>query len=108
MSYPAGVRDGPFIRYDDWDITGNDIGQYFANLSVDARLAALKQSCLEYGSRFFAFTDKGWAKSWASIGPASFVQVPGATLYIRVEYPGWSFYPRTLSTFRHLEHQVIT
>ena len=94
MSYPKGVPDGAFVRFDGWDVPGNDVGQYFTNMDSRARLAALKSAAVEYGARFFAFNTNGWAKCWATIDPKMFVQAKGCSLYIRVEYPGWVFHPR--------------
>lgn len=93
MSYPPAVRDGPFVRFDGWDVPGNDIGQYFKDLTGDAKTAALKGATLEYGARFFAFNSNGWCKSWTTIDPSKFVRASGSSLYVRVEYPGWVFYP---------------
>jgi len=96
MAYPSGVRDGAFIRFDGWDVLGNDVGRYFTGLGVNARVRRLKGTALEYGAPFFAFNTNGWVKSWDTIDPSSFVQAPGSSLWIRVEYPGWVFYPRKL------------
>lgn len=96
MSIPPGIRDGAFVRFDNIDIGGHDIGLYFQDLSGQARVNALKAAALRYGSPFFAFNSNGWAKSWSTLNPSMFGPVvpPGtATLYIRVEYPGWTFYP---------------
>ena len=97
MSYPAGIRDGPFIRFDGWDVPGNDVGQYFKDLGADARIAKLKEASVEYGSPFFAFNTNGWSKSWDTISPSKFVNASNSSLWIRVDYPGWVFYPRKLT-----------
>ena len=94
MSYPAGTRDGAFIKIEGWDLPGHDVGQYLTELTEAARTTALKDTCLQYGARFFAFNTYGWCKSWTKIHPSKFVRMLGCTLYIRVEYPGWVFYPR--------------
>lgn len=93
MSYPTGTRDGAFIKFEGWDVLGEDIGQYLTNLVGGTRTTALKDACLQYGAQFFAFNTNGWCKSWTRT-PSRFVRAPGSTLYIRVEYPGWVFYPR--------------
>jgi hypothetical protein len=96
MPFPAGVRDGHFVKFDGWDVPGNDVGQYYQNLSGQAKIDALKKSALEYGARYFAFNSNGWSKTWAKLDPSMFVQA-NATLYIRVQYPGWVFYPGKLT-----------
>jgi len=93
MSYPKAVRDGPFVRFDGWDVPGHDVGQYFKNLTEDAKITALKEATLQYGARFFAFNTSGWCKSWTTIKPSKFVCASNSSLYVRVEYPGWVFYP---------------
>lgn len=102
MSYPAGIRDGPFIRFDGWDVPGHDVGQYFKPLGAEARILRLKETSLEYGARFFAFNTNGWAKSWDTIDPSKFIRAPGSSLWIRVEYPGWVVYLRKLTFGRLL------
>jgi len=94
MAYPSGVYDGAFIRFDGWDVLGNDVGRYFTDLGAAARVRRLKGTALEYGASFFAFNTNGWAKYWDIIDPSKFVQAPGSSLWIRVEYPGWVFYPQ--------------
>jgi len=96
MSYPTSVRDGDFVRFDGWDVPGNDLGQYFKDLNASSRVARLKEESGYYGAQFFAFTTDGWAKSWTNIDPSKFVKLNGSSLYIRVEFPGWKFYPRKL------------
>ncbi|KIL58799.1 hypothetical protein M378DRAFT_170165 [Amanita muscaria Koide BX008] len=97
MSFPLGIRDGAFVRFDNVDVNGHDVGLYFQDLSGQARVDALKAAALRYGSRFFAFNSGGYAKSWSTLNASMFG--PGkATLYIRVEYPGWTFYPDKEST----------
>lgn len=91
MSFPTGIRDGAFVRFDNVDVNGHDVGLYFQDLSGQTRVDALKAAALRYGSRFFAFNSGGWAKSWSTLETSMFG--PGkSTLYIRVEYPGWTFY----------------
>jgi len=92
MPFPTGVRDGDFVRFDGWDVPGNDVGQYYQNLSGQAKIDALKAAALQYGAPFFAFNSNGWSKYWSKLQPSSFVKA-NATLYIRVTYPGWDFYP---------------
>jgi hypothetical protein len=92
MPFPAGVRDGPFVRFDGWDVPGHDVGQYFKDLSGQAKVNALKAATLRYGCPFFAFNSNGWSKTWTKLDPSMFVQA-NASLYIRVDYPGWVFYP---------------
>ena len=92
MPFPAGVREGEFVKFEGWDVPGNDIGQFFTNVSGDSKITALKKATLRYGSTFFAFNSNGWCKTWSQIDPSKFVRA-NATLYIRVEYPGWVFYP---------------
>jgi len=96
MSYPPCVRDGDFVRFDGWDIPQHDVGHYFQNLSATARVAKLKEESGYYGARYFAFNTGGWAKSWTKIDPSMFVRANGSSLYIRVEFSGWTFYPRKL------------
>ena len=96
MSYPPGVRDGDFVRFDGWDVPGNDVGQYFKDLDANSRIARLKDASGYYGATFFAFNTNGWAKSWTKIDPSKFVKANGSSLYIRVEFSGWTFYPRKL------------
>jgi len=91
--FPPGVRDGDFVKFEGWDIPGNDIGNYYKDRSGAAKVAALKAATLQYGSRFFAFNSNGWCKSWSKLDAKMFVRANGATLYIRVEYPGWHFVP---------------
>ena len=74
----------------------HDVGQYFKNLNPTARVAKLKEESGYYGAQFFAFNTGGWAKSWTTIDPSMFVKAPGSSLYIRVEFSGWTFYPRKL------------
>src|SRR5882757_4883467 len=88
--FPAGVRDGDFVKFEGWDVDGNDVGNYYSNLSGTARIAALKAATLQYGSRFFAFNSNGWCKTWSKLDAKMFVRA-NATLYIRVEYEGWLF-----------------
>jgi len=95
-SYPPGVSDGEFVRFDGWDIPGFDVGQYFTTLSGDDRINKLREYSAEYGARFFAFNTGGWAKYWDTIDPSKFVKAPGSSLYIRIQYSGWQFYPRKL------------
>jgi hypothetical protein len=90
--FPPGVRDGDFVKFEGWDVSGNDVGNYYKNLSGNAKIAALKTAALQYGSRFFAFNSNGWSKSWSKLSASSFVKAD-ATLYIRVQYPGWLFVP---------------
>jgi hypothetical protein len=90
---PVGVRDGAFVKFEGWDIPGHDVGQFFKNLSGDAKINALKKATLQYGSTFFAFNTNGWSKAWLDLTPSSWVPAPGSTLWIRVEYPGWVFFP---------------
>jgi hypothetical protein len=91
-SGPQGVRDGPFIKFEGWDVPGNDVGQYFKDLNGQAKIDALKAATLRYGSRFFAFNSNGWSKTWTKIDSKAFVKA-NATLYIRVEFPGWVYHP---------------
>ena len=95
-SYPPGVCDGKFIRFDDWDVFGYDVGQYFQNLSANDRINKLREYSGEYGARFFAFNDGGGAKYWDTVHPSKSIKLTGSSLYIRVEYSCWSFYPRNL------------
>jgi len=90
--FPAGVRDGDFVKFEGWDVGGNDVGNYYSNLGGTTRIAALKAATLQYGSRFFAFNSNGWCKTWSKLDAGMFVRA-NATLYIRVEYEGWHFVP---------------
>lgn len=93
--FPTGERDGQFVKFVGWDVPGNDVGRYYQNLPAGpTRNAALKAAALQFGSRFFAFNTNGFAKSWSKLTASSFVRVNGSTLWIRVEYPGWTFQPR--------------
>jgi len=92
MPFPAGVRDGAFVKFEGWDVPGNDVGRYFQDLSGQAKIDALKDAALRHGSPFFAFNSNGWSKTWEKLDPSKFVKA-NATLYIRVQYPGWVFYP---------------
>ncbi|KAF9509949.1 hypothetical protein BS47DRAFT_1348502 [Hydnum rufescens UP504] len=93
MSSPQGVRDGPFIKFEGWDIPHHDVGQYFKDLTGDAKINALKAATLAYGSHFFAFNNDGWGKYWKQFRTQQFVREPNRTIYIRVEFPGWVFHP---------------
>jgi hypothetical protein len=62
-------------------------------LSGANKVTALKKATLRAGSTFFAFNSNGWCKTWTNIDPSKFVKSPGSAMYIRVIYPGWSFYP---------------
>ena len=90
--FPVGVRDGDFVKFEGWDVPGNDVGLYFKDMTGAAKVEALKAATLQYGSRFFAFNSNGWCKTWDKLDASSWVRA-NATMYIRVEYPGWVFYP---------------
>ena len=94
MSFPPSVRDGEFVRFDGWDVPGDDVGNFFANLSGDDKIKALKKATLRAGSTFFAFNTGGWCKTWTNIHPSKFTKSPDSSLYVRVVYPGWTFFPR--------------
>ena len=96
MPYPTGVRDGDFVRFDGWDVPGYNVGQYFTGPDAANRVAKLKEASGYYGAQFFAFNTGGWAKSWTTIDPSNFVKANHSSLYIRVEFSGWTFYPRKL------------
>jgi hypothetical protein len=93
MPFPPGVREGEFVRIDGWDVNGYDVGRFFVNLSGADKVTALKKATLRAGSTFFAFNSGGWCKTWTNIDPSKFSKAPGSTLYIRVVYPGWTFFP---------------
>ena len=84
---PNGVVDGPFIKFEGWDLPGHDVARH-PQLDVDK----LKTVVLEkHGFQYYAFNTQGWIKSLAVIGPSQFASAPGSTLYIRVQFPGWDF-----------------
>jgi hypothetical protein len=106
---PTGIREGAFVKFENIDIFGYDVGpRYFQDLSGQARVDALKAATLRYGSPFFAFNTQGYAKSWSKLTPSMFSKHGTSTLYIRVEYPGWTFYPGTNISFLQPTVEALT
>ena len=84
---PNGVVDGPFIKFEGWDLPGHDVARH-----PQLEIAQLKNIVLDkHGFQYYAFNTGGWIKSLAVIGPSQFAAAPGSTLYVRVQFPGWDF-----------------
>lgn len=89
MAANAGIRDGDFVRFRNWDVPGEDQA-YFPTLR--GNVAELKKTVIEkQGNLFLAFNTNGWVKSWAVLDFSKFQRSSGTDLYVRVEYPGWHF-----------------
>ncbi|KAF8582798.1 hypothetical protein K439DRAFT_1635079 [Ramaria rubella] len=90
MSFPTGVLDGSFVKFEGFDVNLHDVGNFFPDLSGQAKIDALKTATLEPGALWFVFNSNGWAKTWTNISPSDFIQ-SNSTLYIQIEFPGWVF-----------------
>lgn len=89
MAANAGIRDGDFVRFPNWDAPQNDVAYY---PKLKGNIAALKKIMLQkQGEAFYAFNTNGWVKSWDTLDYSKFSQSSGSDLYVRVEYPGWYF-----------------
>ncbi|WEW59599.1 hypothetical protein PRK78_005073 [Emydomyces testavorans] len=89
MAADKGVRDGEFVKFAGWDVSGNDQA-HFPRLK--GKVSELKKIVLDkQGHPFLAFNTNGWIKSWAVLDFDKFQRVSGSNLYVRVEYPGWYF-----------------
>lgn len=98
MAANAGVRDGEFVRFNGWDVPGEDYA-YLPHLR--GNVTQLKKTVLEkQGNMFLAFNTNGWVKSWAVLEFNRFQPSPRSTLYVRVEYPGWYFVQGRVLFFR--------
>lgn len=90
MAENAGIRDGEFVRFPGWDLSGDEQA-YLPNLR--GNVAALKRTVLDkQGNLFLAFNTNGWIKSWAVLDFSRFIRSPGVDLYVRVEFPGFIFF----------------
>ncbi|KAK6347463.1 hypothetical protein TWF718_005305 [Orbilia javanica] len=86
---PSGVTDGPFVKFEGWDVSGNDLAHY---PDLKNNVEKLKSVLLnEPSSLYYAFNTNGWIKSWTVLDSSNFERSPGSTLYVRVQYPGWQF-----------------
>lgn len=89
MAQNAGIRDGDFVRFAGWDVSGAD---YAYLPKLQGNIAELKKVVTEkHGNAFLAFNTNGWIKSWAVLDWSKFITSPNSTLYVRVEYPGYYF-----------------
>ncbi|QPH03761.1 hypothetical protein C2857_000134 [Epichloe festucae Fl1] len=101
MAANAGIRDGDFVRFRNWDVPGEDQA-YFPTLR--GNVAELKKTVIEkQGNLFLAFNTNGWVKSWAVLDFSKFQRSSGTDLYVRVEYPGWHFVQGKDSVFGDIE-----
>ncbi|EFY85263.1 hypothetical protein MAC_08672 [Metarhizium acridum CQMa 102] len=101
MAANAGVRDGEFVKFKDWDLPGEDQA-YLPNLK--GNVSELKRNTLEkQGNLFLAFNTNGWIKSWAVLDYSKFERSTGSDLYVRVEYPGWYFVQGKDSPYNDIE-----
>ncbi|PHH66216.1 hypothetical protein CDD81_7809 [Ophiocordyceps australis] len=90
MSIPTGTRDGSFVKFEGWDIPGNDVAYYNKYQGDVKRLKDIVSIDKKWA--FCAFNTNGWVKAVPFINGSSFKQAPGTDLYVRVEYPGWKFF----------------
>lgn len=94
MSFPSGTRDGDFIKFEGWDLPGNDVAYYE---KYDSKIQDLKGIITENrDSAFYAFNNRGWIKSLPRVDGSSFKKDAGYDVYVRVDYPGWVFYPGSI------------
>lgn len=85
----SGVADGPFVKFEGWDVPGNDVA-YYPDLKNN--VDKLKDIILNKpGSLYCAFNTHGWMKSWTVLDWSKFQQKTDITLYVLVQYPGWQF-----------------
>ncbi|KAI0972086.1 hypothetical protein F4678DRAFT_479067 [Xylaria arbuscula] len=91
MSVPSGTREGSFIKFEAWDLPGNDVAYY---KKYDDNIQELKE-VIEKNPKtlFYAFNKRGWFKSLPYIDGSKFKKDAGYDTYVRVDYPGWVFFP---------------
>lgn len=89
MPVPGGIRDGAYIKFEGWDLPGNDVANY---TKYGGNIQKLKDVATESPtSVFYAFNSNGWIKSLPFIDTSHFRQVTGCVTYVKVDYPGWVF-----------------
>lgn len=97
MSIPAGIREGNLVKFEGWDLPGNDVAYY---PQFDEKVEQLKDIVDKRQlSSFYALNSRGWIKSFPFIQGSDFKKDSGYDVYVKVVYPGWKWYPGEKSPF---------